>query len=145
MGLAQCSHGARMGSAWGADGAVWARIGPAWGRSLHEWESADWVPDQSPAARPRAGPAGRSRQLAGSRKRRRFALPAATRDRATLKRAASKYRKLNALALALVKPGGVLVTCSCRCGRRSPSSQSAPPPVGARRRRAGVLGAGRAA
>lgn len=32
---------------------------------------------------------------------------------ASLTRALRKYQRLNELALALVKPGGVLVTCSC--------------------------------
>lgn len=33
--------------------------------------------------------------------------------RGSLARAAYKYKKLNALALSVVRPGGILMTCSC--------------------------------
>ncbi|GBG00537.1 hypothetical protein Rsub_13240, partial [Raphidocelis subcapitata] len=34
-------------------------------------------------------------------------------NRSALRAASGKYRRLNAMAMALVKPGGVLMTCSC--------------------------------
>lgn len=51
----------------------------------------------------------------------RFPLPCAARffvtlmvsRRGSLPRASAKYRRLNELALGVVRPGGVLMTCSC--------------------------------
>ncbi len=40
-------------------------------------------------------------------------LPDSCRCRSTLERAGIKYRSLNEAALAAVKPGGLLMTCSC--------------------------------
>lgn len=42
-----------------------------------------------------------------------FCCCAAYSHRGSLPRASAKYRRLNELALGVVRPGGVLMTCSC--------------------------------
>jgi 23S rRNA G2069 N7-methylase RlmK/C1962 C5-methylase RlmI len=76
-----------------------------------------------------------------------FDPPKLAPSRKTLEKASRKYRRLNGLAMSLVEPGGLLMTCSCsgamsQSGEFLPMLQAAAKDVGRRVTVLRVAGAG---